>query len=262
MVFDFEGDCAIITGASSVSGIGFSTARLLAEQGARVVLTGTSERVQDRASELRAMGFEATAWQGDLTLEGSVQDLIRFTLTQFGQIDILINNAGMTSVHSPAVESGESNSAAEIELAEWRAAIARNLDTAFLSTKYALPALRHSARGRVVMVTSVTGPLMAMRNEAAYAAAKAGMVGLMRSLAVDEAQYGICVNAVAPGWIATGSQLAHEVVEGSRVPLQRSAKPEEVAAAILFLASREASYITGQVLAVDGGNTVGEERVL
>ena len=114
--------------------------------------------------------------------------------------------------------------------------------------------------GRVVMVASVTGPLMAMRGEAAYAAAKAGMVGLARSVAVDHAASGVTANAVAPGWIETASQLPHEAIEARRTPVGRSGTPGEIAAAIAFLCSPGAAYVTGQCLVVDGGNSIAEER--
>jgi 3-oxoacyl-[acyl-carrier protein] reductase len=112
------------------------------------------------------------------------------------------------------------------------------------------------------MVASVTGPVMAMRGEPVYAAAKAGMVGLMRALAVDLATSGITANAVAPGWIATGSQLPHEVREGEHAPIGRSGRPEEVAAAVAWFASSEASYCSGQLLVVDAAAGIAEERAL
>ncbi|MDQ1736973.1 MAG: 3-oxoacyl-[acyl-carrier protein] reductase, partial [Pseudonocardiales bacterium] len=134
-----------------------------------------------------------------------------------------------------------------------------NLDTAFLATRAALPAITAGA-GRVVMVASVTGPVMAMRADPVYAAAKAGMVGLVRALALDVAVRGVTVNAVAPGWVATGSQTPHEHQQGLRTPIGRSATSAEIAGAVVFLASPAASYITGRCLVVDGGNSIAEER--
>jgi len=114
--------------------------------------------------------------------------------------------------------------------------------------------------GRLVFVSSVTGPVMATRAEPAYAAAKSGMVGLARALALHVATQGVTVNAVAPGWIETGSQTPHEYTQGLRTPIGRSARPDEVASAICWLASPAASYVTGQCLVVDGGNSIAEER--
>ena len=259
-VFRLDGRVALITGAGSPRGIGFATARFLGRMGATVYLTGASDRVGERAAELRALGIDAHASAADLTVESDVTDLIDSVLSACGRLDIVVNNAGMTSVANPMETAGETGSVDELSRVDWDAALSRNLTSAFLVSKAALPALRVSGRGRVISIASVTGPVMAMVHDAAYAASKAGMVGLMRSLAVDEARAGITANTVAPGWIATGSQTANEERQGHSVPVGRSATPDEVAACIGFLASDEAAYVTGQVLVVDGGNSIAEER--
>jgi 3-oxoacyl-[acyl-carrier protein] reductase len=155
---------------------------------------------------------------------------------------------------------GESGGLADMTLETWRDGIARNLDTAFLVSRATVPRMAAKGWGRVVNVTSVTGPQMAMREEVAYAAAKAGMVGLARSIAVDFGAVGVTANAVAPGWIATGSQTPHEAAQGLLTPVGRSARPDEVAAAIAWLCTPGAGYVTGQCLVVDGGNSIAEEH--
>ncbi len=260
MAFDLTGSRALITGAGSPVGIGFASARLLAEMGASVFLTGASDRVLDRAAELTASGFTAFAITADLTDEQQAEHLIEATLESLGGIDIVVNNAGMTSVAEPMHESGEAGDAVTMNAHGWQRSLNRNLNSAFYVTHYALPHIRKSSHGRIIMMSSVTGPVMAIRSDIAYATTKAGMVGLTKALAVDEAPRGITVNAVAPGWIKTDSQLEAEVGHGAKTPMGRSATPAEVAAAVGWLASREASYITGQVIVVDGGNSIAEER--
>ena len=249
-VFSLQGKSALVTGAGAENGIGFATAKALVELGAQVYLTGASDRVLQRAKASNATGFVF-----DLTDE----DQSRALAEQIPQLDILVNNAGMTSFSNPA-GAGEAQSISEMKLTDWHLGLARNLDTAFLITKQLLPKLRNSKQGRIIMVSSVTGAVMAMKNQPVYAAAKAAMVGLTKSIAIDEAQYGITCNAVLPGWIATDAISESEKTNGTNVPLARAGSAAEVAAAIAWLATAEASYITGQSIIVDGGNSIMEEK--
>ena len=249
-VFSLKGKKALITGAGSSSGIGFASATALKHLGAEVIITSTTNRIFDRATEIQARGLVA-----DLCDERQVKEL----LSNIDSLDILVNNAGMTSISNPAGDS-EAGDVANIELSNWRHGMARNLDSAFLVTKYVLPLLRKSKSGRIVMISSVTGSLMAMKNQPIYASAKAAMVGLTKAIALDEAKNSITCNAILPGWIATDSISDKEKEQGRVVPLGRGGRAEEVASAVAFLASEEASYITGQSIVIDGGNSIMEER--
>jgi 3-oxoacyl-[acyl-carrier protein] reductase len=254
---DLAGRVAVVTGAGSPTGIGFAVCRRLGDLGASVVLTGTTDRAHERARELQAAGVPAMAVVADLTDPAAVADLVGEVGSRWGRLDVLVNNAGMVSVADDSAQSGGVEAAS---YDEWQHSLRRNLDTAFLTTRAALPLMRRGRWGRIVMVASVTGPVMAMRDDAAYAAAKAGMVGLARSLAVDLAADGITANAVAPGWIATGSQTEDERREGQVTPLRRSGSADEVAWPVAWLCTPGASYLTGQCLVVDGGNSVAEQR--
>jgi 3-oxoacyl-[acyl-carrier protein] reductase len=253
--FNLSERVALITGAGSPGGIGFACARLLAHMGARVVLTSTTARIHDRARELQEdLSAPVLGVVADLTTD-DVDDVIRHIRGEFQRIDIVVNNAGMTSVLQPGV----SGSIGELTVDDWRRTLDVNLTTAFSVCKAAVP-LMSSGFGRIINITSVTGPVMAMRSEVAYAAAKAGMVGMTRGLAIDLADRGITVNAVAPGWVTTDSSNAHEQSQGAGSPMQRSGTAEEVAGAVAWLASPSGGYTTGQLIVVDGGNSIAEER--
>ncbi|HEU5045897.1 MAG TPA: SDR family NAD(P)-dependent oxidoreductase [Nocardioidaceae bacterium] len=256
---DLHGRVAVVTGAGSSTGIGYAVCRRLGELGAAVVLTATTGRVHERVTELGASGTQVAGVVADLTDPDAAAAVVATATDRWGRLDILVNNAGMVSVSDTAAMSGGVDGLA---YDEWRHSLRRNLDTAFLTTRAALPAMRRGRWGRVVMVASVIGPTMAMRDDAAYATAKAGMVGMVRSLAVDLAVDGITANAVAPGWIATGSQTDDERREGEVTPMCRSGTADEIAWPVAWLCTPGASYLTGQCLVVDGGNSVAEQRAL
>ncbi|MGO4569253.1 SDR family NAD(P)-dependent oxidoreductase [Rhizobium sp. 2YAF20] len=249
-----EGDfrTALVTGAGGADGIGFAIARKLAQKGLAVFITGASDRVHLRAKELRAQGYDVTSHVADLTKAEEVVRLRKLV----GPVDVLINNAGMGSAAVPAVQ----REFLALSEADWDIGIDVTLKTAFLVTRAFLEAMVERRRGRIVNIASVTGPLVSNPGEAAYSAAKAGMVGLTHALALEVASCGVTVNAVAPGWIETGSSTEEERIAARHTPPGRAGTPNEVAAAAAFLASAEASYVNGAMLVVDGGNVLQERK--
>jgi 3-oxoacyl-[acyl-carrier protein] reductase len=247
---------AIITGAGSEYGIGFAAARLLGAEGMRVVLTSTTDRIFDRVDELRASGVEAEGVVADLRQQSGVDAVVARAEGAYGSVDVLINNAGMTSVSDSDAPGGIDRLSTHL----WHASLERNLTTSFLMIRAVVEGMRSAGYGRIVNVSSVSGPVAAYTGDVAYHAAKAGVVGLTRAVAIETASFGITVNAVAPGWIDTASASDYERAMGAATPVGRSGTPEEVAHAIAFLAGDGASYITGQLITVDGANSVSEER--
>ena len=250
-----EGRIALVTGAGSPSGIGYAAARVLAREGATLALGSTTDRIHDRARELRDAGSVAEGFPADLTDRRAVGAMVTAVLDRFGRIDILVNNAGMVSVGDADEDEVPF---ATLEAERWDGQLDRTLGTAFNVTRAVAPSMVAQRWGRIVMVSSVTGPLVSAPGSAAYSAAKAGMDGLMRALATEVASAGVTVNSVQPGWIATGSQLPDEAEAGVHTPLGRSGTPDEVAEVIAFVASARASYLTGATIVVDGGNTIQE----
>ena len=248
---------ALVTGAGSATGIGFAVARALGRDGLAVGVCSTTDRIHDRARELVADGVEAAGFVGDLTDAATVRSIVEAARSELGDIDVLVNNAGMVTVD---MDTGEEPMFVDLDEDTWARSLAMNLTTAYAVTRAVLPGMLSRRWGRVVMVSSVTGPLVTNPASAGYSAAKAGMDGLMRAIAIEAARSGVTVNSVAPGWIATGSQTPEEAVAGRNTPVGRSGTPEEIAAAVAFLASEGASYLTGQSIAVDGGNTIQEYK--
>ncbi len=250
-----EGRIALVTGAGSPSGIGYAAARVLAREGATLALGSTTDRIHERARELREAGSVAEGFPADLTDRRAVGAMVAAVLDRFGRIDILVNNAGMVSVGDADEDEVPF---ATLDAERWDGQLDRTLGTAFNVTRAVAPSMVAQRWGRIVMVSSVTGPLVSAPGSAAYSAAKAGMDGLMRALATEVASAGVTVNSVQPGWIATGSQLPDEAEAGVHTPLGRSGTPDEVAEVIAFVASARASYLTGATIVVDGGNTIQE----
>lgn len=249
---------AIVTGAGSEQGIGFAAARALAAAGMRIVITSTTDRIFDRVETLRRGGFEAAGVVADLTQQAGVDAVFAAAHDAFGGVDVLVNNAGMTSMSNP----DDPGSIDDLTLEQWHASIERNLTTSFLMIRAVIRGMREAQYGRIVNVASVSGPVQAYSGDVAYHAAKAGIVGMTRATAIDTAAAGITVNAVAPGWIETASASDHERAMGQATPVGRSGTADEVAHAIVFLAGEGASYITGQLIIVDGANSINEERGL
>lgn len=252
----FEGQTAIVTGAGSADGIGFAIAKKLYIEGAHVAVTSTTPRIHERARELDASGSRVNAHVHDLTQPEQVAEFVRDALARTGRIDILVNNAGMSQ--TGVTISGKTVEESSFE--DWQRQIAITLHTAFLITHAVLPIMRKQEYGRIVNVSSVTGPAVSNIGSGAYGAAKGGMDGMMRAVALETGRLGITINAVAPGWIATASSTDSERETATYTPLGRAGTPDEVAAAVCFLASKEASYITGQSLVIDGGNILQENK--
>ncbi len=247
---------ALVTGAGSDGGIGFATAKLLHEAGAKVAITSTTERIFERRESL-GDGERTFAKPADLTDAVEVSALISDITHELGPIDIVVNNAGMVQLgkDEPSALLHETSDAA------WHYGLDINLTSAFLVTRSVLPTMMQRDYGRIIHMSSVTGPTVGISGSAVYGAAKAGMLGMARSLAIEAGPHNITVNCIGPGWIETPSSSQSEITAGRQTPAGRPGRPDEIGHVAVFLASEEASYLTGQLIVVDGGNTIQEYKV-
>ena len=242
---DLTGKTAIVTGGSR--GIGRAICLELARRGANIVFSyaGNAAAAEETVKLVEETGATARAVQGDVTSADSAKELVE-AAKELGGVDILVNNAGITRDKLAARMSEE----------DFDAVIATNLKGAFLMTKAVLRPMMRTKSGAIVNMASVVG-IMGNAGQANYAASKAGLIGMTKSVAREVASVGIRVNAVAPGYIETDMTAAMpeaaQQAMCSAIPAARAGKPEDVAHAVAFLVSDEAAYITGQVLAVDGG---------
>ncbi len=245
-MIDLTGRSAVVTGGSR--GIGRAIGLRLATQGADVAFSyrGNETAAKDTAAAIEALGRRALAHQGDATQQESAEALVKAALEAFGKVDILVNNAGITRDDLIMRMSAEM----------WRDVLETNLFGAFYATKAVTRPMLKAKGGRILNITSVSGQA-GQTGQANYSAAKAGLIGLTKATARELASRGITCNAVAPGFVLT--ELTQDLPEPlkaeitSRTPLGRFGTTEEIANAVAFLASDEAAFITGQVLAVDGG---------
>jgi 3-oxoacyl-[acyl-carrier protein] reductase len=245
---DLTGRVALVTGAGR--GLGRCIAQSLAAAGAKLACIDINAEIQcDTLNTIRAGGGTAEAWACDVTDAARVNETVDQVVKQFGTLNILVNNAGIT----------RDNALLRMKDDQWDAVLNINLRGTFLFTRAAARPMIKNHQGRIINVASVSG-LMGNPGQANYSASKAGVIGLTRTVARELASRSITVNAVAPGFIATDmtAKLGEEILQKVReeIPLGRLGDPQDVADAVLFLASDAASFITGHVLTIDGGLTV------
>jgi len=239
---------AIVTGAGQ--GIGKGIALALIKEGAKVVVSDITEKRNDVVKEIEKLGGEAIAVKADVSNRKEVEEMAKVTIEKFGKIDILVNNAGIYPL-KPLIEMEEE---------DWDKVLNVNLKSVFNCTKAVLPKMVEQKSGNIINISSIAGAVVGYANLVHYASSKGGMLGFTRAAALELAQYKIRVNAIAPGAILTpGAKVVGEdVLEQMKQsnPLKILGEPEDIANLVVFLASDESRYITGQLIVSDGGNTI------
>lgn len=247
---------AFVTGVASPNWMGFATAKALSEWGASLGILDISDRVFERKKDLEDMGVTVRAYKVDLQDREGIRAAAKDMTAAYGKVDILANVAGMAYFGTEEVFKTVTDLSEE----EWDFSIGINLKSTFNTIQAFLPGMIEKQYGKIVNVSSVTGPLVANPGESPYCAAKAAIVGLTRALALEVGKQNITVNAVAPGWIKTGASTESELAGGLNTGMGRPGTPDEVAHLIRFLASDDSSYITGQLIVIDGGNIIQEYK--
>lgn len=239
----FENKTVVVTGAAK--GIGLAAARMYAEKGSAVVLADIDEKGQAEAEEMQNRSLKAIFIKTDVARESSVSYLMNRVYEIYGTIDVLINNAGMEAFLSPF----------EITLEEWENVMHTNLRSVFLGTREAAKVMRQTQNGGAIVNIASTRAMMSEPHSEAYAASKAGIIGLTHSFAASLSPYNITVNAVSPGWIETGDYEKLSIHDHTQHLSNRVGRPEDVAKACLYLSEETNDFVTGTNLVVDGGMT-------
>ena len=247
-----SGKVAIVTGASS--GIGRATAKLFAAEGAKVVVGARREaELAELAREIRAAGGEALALAGDVQSEQYAKDLVAAAVKSYGRLDVAFNNAGTLGPIGPSTE---------VDIAAWNEALAVNLTSAFLGAKHQIPALLKQGGGSIIFTSTFVGYSASFPGVAAYAASKAGLVGLTQTLAAEYGPQGVRVNAILPGAVDTPMYRTFNDTDDKRAwltnlhALKRAGKPEELARSVLYLASDDSAFVSGTAHLIDGGLSI------
>ena len=247
-MFSLSNKIALITGASQ--GIGKAIAKLFSSSGAHVIcLARNKDKLKDLVSQISEDGNSASFIPCDISSESSIENAFKDVLTEYKQIDILINNAGIT----------RDSLLLRMKEHQWDEVLNTNLKGAFYTTKFVLRHMMRKKYGRIINITSIVG-LQGNSGQSNYSASKAGLIGFTQSVAKEVASRGITVNCIAPGWIETemtndlDTEIKQQIIKD--IPIGKTGKPEDIASTALFLASKESKYITGQTITVDGGRVI------